>query len=63
MHVGEYSITTANAIRFIKDQGSFTADKFEALDPEIRNYVARHVSIFLLKLIDGIQKICGERDE
>ena len=38
--VGDYSLSLLNAIRFIKDQGTFTVDKFDALDPATQTNVA-----------------------
>ena len=61
--IGDYSVSIANAIRFIKDQGTFTADKFDDLDQETQKNVARSTACFVLNMIDGIGKICGERDE
>jgi len=63
VYIGDYTISSANVIRFIKDQGTFTADKFVALDGETQVDVARNVSRFMLNLIDGILNICGERNE
>ena len=61
--VGAYSMSIANAIRFIKDQGTFTADKFIVLDETTQADVARNVSRFMLKLINGIENVCGERNQ
>ncbi len=61
--VGNYSVSIANAIRFIKDQGTFTADTFVALEQETQKDVEQSVPRFVLNLIDGIQQIFGERNE
>ena len=61
--VGDYCLTICDSIRFIKDQGTFTADHFDALDEVTKKDFAKSVALFVLKLADGISNICGERDE
>ena len=38
-------------------------EKFDALDQDTQKEVARSVPQFVLNMIEGIQKICNERDE
>ena len=38
-------------------------DKFDALDEDTQKDVAQSAAQFVLNMIDGIQKICGQRDE
>ena len=40
----EYPVSISNAIGFIKDQGSFTMENFDALDQETQKEVARSVA-------------------
>ena len=58
--VGDYSMSISDAILFIKDQGTFTADTLAALGEEAQVDVARNVSRFMLKLIEGIENVCGD---
>ena len=44
MIVGEYSVSICNAIGFIKHQGSFTMEKFDALDQGTQKEVAQSLA-------------------
>ena len=63
MIFGEFSVSISNDIGFIKDQGSFAMEKFDALDQDTQKEVAQRIAQFVLNMIEGIQKICSERDE
>jgi hypothetical protein len=61
--VGNYSVSMSNAFRFVKDQGIFATEKFDALHESEEEELARCAICFVLQWADGIDNICAKIDE
>lgn len=61
--VGDYMMSVVNTLRFIQDRGSSVSEKLDNLDVHQQIQVAKSVAHFVLRLMDGIQRIHGQRDQ
>jgi hypothetical protein len=55
--LGEYSVTCSSVLDFLKDQGSLAARKYDSLDNESKERCVFARGSFVLRLMDGIQRI------
>jgi hypothetical protein len=55
--LGDYSVTFSSALDFLKDQGSLSARRNDSMDNESKERCVVATGSFVLRLMDGIQRI------